>query len=193
MSTRALTGRHAAGPLLLLTMLAGALLLRLGLAGVAKARDPLAGAMFGLALLIGCAAAGWRPGRPGWRELAGGAGGALLLVALPILSHLRHAGAPLGAGFTAWAPVVVLVALAEEALLRGVLWDALLTRRGPNAALAITTVAFALLHLPLYGPGVLPLDLAVGIILGGLRQATDGWWAPGLAHTAADLAGWWLR
>jgi len=64
-STRALTGRHAAGPLLLLTMLAGALLLRLGLAGVAKAQDPLAGAMFGLALLIGGAAAGGRPGRPG--------------------------------------------------------------------------------------------------------------------------------
>jgi hypothetical protein len=45
------------------------------------------------------------------------------------------------------------------------------------------------LHVPFYGLQVLPLDLAVGVLLGGLRQLSGGV----AAHAVADLAGWWLR
>ncbi len=65
--------------------------------------------------------------------------------------------------------------------------------RGELLALPVTTAAFALLHVPLYGWAALPLDLAVGLLLGGLRMVSGGWGAPAVAHTLADLAGWWLR
>jgi membrane protease YdiL (CAAX protease family) len=53
-------------------------------------------------------------------------------------------------------------------------------------------VLFALIHLPLYGVGALPLDLAVGLLLGGLRIISGGVLAPAIAHVIADLAGGWL-
>ena len=65
--------------------------------------------------------------------------------------------------------------------------------RGPGTALVVTSVAFAVLHVPFYGPSVLPLDLAVGFLLGGLRLVSGGVAAPSGAHVLADLAGWWLR
>jgi len=47
-------------------------------------------------------------------------------------------------------------------------------------------------HVPLYGVGALPLDAAVGLLLGGLRLLTGGWVAPAAAHALADVAGGWL-
>ena len=52
---------------------------------------------------------------------------------------------------------------------------------------------FGLLHVPLYGWHVLPLDLAVGIVLGLLRSWTSTAAAPAVAHVVADLCGWFLR
>jgi membrane protease YdiL (CAAX protease family) len=86
------------------------------------------------------------------------------------------------------------VAVAEEAFLRGALWDAAAGMRGgERTALVVTTVVFAVIHLPFYGPASLPLNLAVGLLLGGVRQWTGGWAAPAVAHTLADICGWWLR
>jgi membrane protease YdiL (CAAX protease family) len=56
----------------------------------------------------------------------------------------------------------------------------------------MTSLAFALMHVPIYGWGVVPLDLAVGLALGGLRLATGTVLAPIAAHAVADLATWWL-
>jgi membrane protease YdiL (CAAX protease family) len=60
------------------------------------------------------------------------------------------------------------------------------------AAIVVTSVAFALMHVPLYGWHVVPLDLGVGIFLGGLRLASGGIAAPAVAHAVADIATWWL-
>ena len=49
-----------------------------------------------------------------------------------------------------------------------------------------------MLHVPLYGWHVVPLDLGVGLFLGGLRLLTGGAVAPAVAHTVADLATWWI-
>jgi hypothetical protein len=38
-----------------------------------------------------------------------------------------------------------------------------------------------------------PLDIAVGVWLGTLRAISGTVTAPALAHSLADLAGWWLR
>lgn len=153
--------------------------------------------LFAAALMALALAAGWRPRRdPRWRRsaLLGAAGAAVLLgawlsagAALPL-----HAAQHLGA-LVAWTPVVTAVAVAEEVALRGALFSALLDRRGrPAAALAVSSLAFALLHVPLYGWQALPLDLAAGLFLGGLRLMTGGVTAPAAAHAIADLAAGWL-
>ena len=77
--------------------------------------------------------------------------------------------------------------------MRGSLYRAVDQRAGAVAAIALTSVAFALLHVPLYGWAVVPLDLAVGVWLGVLRAVTGSAVAPAVAHSLADLAGWWLR
>ena len=97
-----------------------------------------------------------------------------------------------GAGFAPWAAVTMLVAVAEELVLRGSLFGAILRARGPGVAVGITTVIFALMHVSLYGWHVVPLDLAVGLWLAGLRLTTRGVAAPAIAHIVADLATWWL-
>ena len=182
--------------------LAGAVALRVGVAGTDGVRSPRAGLLFALLLvafalgvsLRGAGGAGRLP-----VQLALGPAGALTLCAVPLLVHLRSPGGALPAGaLPVWAVVVTAVAVAEEVLLRGALWQALVAQgetpaRGELLALPVTTAAFALLHVPLYGWAVLPLDLTVGLLLGGLRMVSGGWGAPAVAHTLADLAGWWLR
>jgi membrane protease YdiL (CAAX protease family) len=161
--------------------------------------DPLAiGAAFGLALGAVAVARGRRPTRPAPRSvvigIAVGLGLAFITVAASSVSGLA-AGVLLGrphAPFLPWAAITIVVATAEEALLRGRLFDAARRAGGLAPAMLVTTVAFALMHVPLYGWHVVPLDLAVGLALGGLRLATLGIAAPAAAHAVADLATWWL-
>jgi len=191
-------------------------LIALGLAAVVGARwttthagvPPLAvGAGFGLALLALLAVARpateqidrRRAARPsiivaGLVGLAVGLALVAVTMAAPALAGvprvpgLARPAAPL----VPWALVTILVATAEEAVLRGVLFGAVRRASGNVPALVLTTLAFALIHVPLYGWHVVPLDLAVGLALGGLRIATRGVAAPALAHAVADLATWWL-
>jgi membrane protease YdiL (CAAX protease family) len=94
--------------------------------------------------------------------------------------------------YPAWALTAVVVATAEEAFLRGVLFDAVARRRGVDVAIVATALVFALMHVPFYGWRALPLDAAVGLVLGVARVAAGTWTAPAFAHAAADLVGWWV-
>jgi membrane protease YdiL (CAAX protease family) len=179
-------------PALLLLGLAGAVALRVAINGAGAGSALAAGAVFGV-VLLGLVAAG--AGRPALPSLAGvglGVAGGMALVAVPVLIHpLRPVGLrpePL----VAWAAVTVLVATAEEALLRGALFDALSEAGGLALAVPVSTVAFALMHVPLYGWAVVPLDLGAGLLLCGLRLAGRSMAAPAIAHILADLATWWL-
>ncbi len=51
---------------------------------------------------------------------------------------------------------------------------------------------FVLMHVPLYGWHVVPLDLGVGIWFAGLRLWSGGIVAPSISHALADLVTWWL-
>ncbi|HUR14918.1 MAG TPA: CPBP family intramembrane glutamic endopeptidase [Mycobacteriales bacterium] len=116
----------------------------------------------------------------------------VVVVCLPVgLGHLL-ALRPLHAtdGFLPWALAVIVVAGAEEVFLRGTLFEAL---RTPWVAVLVSAVAFALLHVPLYGWQAVPLDLAVGVVLGGLRLEAGTAAAPAVTHIGADLVGWFLR
>jgi len=192
-----LAGRRQAlqAPLLVAGLVA-AVALRAAVAGPAHGASAAGGAVFGAALLLLATAGGWRPGRLSLRSIAVGVGGGLALLILPLAAHLGAGpfrfGPPAGA-FPLWLGLVTLVAVAEEALLRGALMTALLRTASPNLAVLVAAVAFALLHVPIYGWVAVPLDLAVGVWLGGLRLATGGAAAPAIAHTVADVATWWLR
>lgn len=121
--------------------------------------------------------------------------GGVVLVCLPVaLEHLLTFRPVHGAdGFVSWALVVVVVASAEEVFLRGTLYDALMSWASEGWAIAVGAVCFALLHVPMYGWHVVPLDLAVGLVLGGLRQQAGTPAAPAVTHVGADLVGWFLR
>lgn len=178
-------------PTLLLVGFTAAVALRVALGGAAVARSAPAGLVFAVALLVLAAAAG----RPRLRLTVGtgllGAATAGLLC-LPVLLT-RGAAEPPPDGWAAWAAVVAVVAAAEEALLRGTLYEQVAARRGAGAAVLVGAVAFALLHVPLYGWTAVPLDLVVGLLLGELRRGTGGWGPPAVAHVLADWAAWWLR
>jgi CAAX protease family protein len=157
------------------------------------------GLVFGIALLaVGMAA--W-PGprtlrRPTLAEIGLGMAGGAALIGIALSARLAGAGPgisfPPAAPFAPWAAITVVVAAAEELILRGALFAAVERAGGVIAAVAVTSLAFALMHVPLYGWHVVPLDLGVGIFLGGLRLAGGGWIGPAIAHAIADLATWWL-
>jgi membrane protease YdiL (CAAX protease family) len=176
--------------------LAGAVALRVQLAGAAGPRSELAAVWFAVAL-VAMALATHDRDRPGTFRVraigVGVAGAAVLCVPAGIRHVLTGAAVPSTHGYLAWATLVVVVAVAEEALLRGSLFAAIVSRAGVPAAIAVTSIAFGLLHAPVYGWGVVPLDIAVGVWLGTLRAVTGTVAAPAVAHSVADLAGWWLR
>ncbi len=153
-----------------------------------------AGAAFGVILLLLTLAAGWRFIRPPARSLVAGLGGGAVLLAVPILLHPETADivGMRPEPFWGWAAVTILVACAEEVAFRGSLLDVLAQAAGWEVAIALSSLAFALIHVPLYGWGVIPLDFAAGVWLAGLRLISGSVAAPAVAHVVADLATWWL-
>ena len=118
--------------------------------------------------------------------------GAAVLILLPRLSQ---PDVPSLVGmrpepYLLWVVVTSVVAVSEEWLIRGVLFDALALRSGTVVAVALTSVVFALMHVPLYGWSVVPIDLAAGVWLAGFRLTSGGTTAPAIAHVVADLATW---
>jgi membrane protease YdiL (CAAX protease family) len=189
-------------PYLGLLGLAAAVALRVRIAGAAGARSETAAIWFAVALAVVALAIQRSDGTDSaiasrGRVLRGclvGLAGAAVLCVPAALRHVALGGVVGTAdGYARWAVFVVVVAVAEEALLRGSLFRAVEERSGGVAAIAVTSVAFGLLHAPVYGWGVVPLDIAVGVWLGTLRAVTGGVAAPAVAHAVADLAGWWLR
>jgi len=177
-------------PWALLLAFAAAVAIRISVAAPSGARSIAAGLVFAGALagLAVVARVGLAVNR---RAVVVGIVAAAALT-LPVLlthglgGHLDHAG------YATWAPATVAVATAEEAFLRGALYDAVARVRGVDAAVLVGAVAFAALHVPLYGWRAVPLDLAVGLALGTLRLITGTWTTPAIAHAGADLVGWWL-
>jgi len=157
------------------------------------ARSVPAGLLFAGALLVLVLAARTRV-PVSWRALAlGGLG--IVLVCLPVGLEQLVTLRPLRgtAGFVPWVAAVAVVVTAEELFLRGALHDAVAARWSATVAVVVGAVCFALLHVPMYGWHVVPLDLAVGVVLGGLRVEAGTPFAPAVTHVGADVVGWFLR
>jgi membrane protease YdiL (CAAX protease family) len=162
--------------------------------GSATAGSAPAALLFSAVLVSAVLWAGAKPTRISVSGVAVGAGAAAVLLGLSLVGLPAVIFGPRAATSTLlwWAPVVAVVAAAEELVLRGVLFDALRSRSGEVVAVAVTAVLFAVIHLPLYGVTALPIDLCVGVFLGSLRVASGGVTAPLVAHVLADLATGWV-
>jgi membrane protease YdiL (CAAX protease family) len=79
-----------------------------------------------------------------------------------------------------------LAAVAEEAFFRRFVYG-LVAPFGPATAIAVSSVAFALVHVHTYGGWVVPIDLMAGALLGWQRWVTRTWSAPAVTHIVANL------
>ncbi|MGZ4150262.1 MAG: CPBP family intramembrane glutamic endopeptidase [Actinomycetota bacterium] len=186
---RALKARGAAGPAVFAFAALASSALVVVRIRLLPAPDPmrvtglalLYGGLLGACLLI-----------PGTRPIVGDRGRALAVVgvgaaALAAVSLLLPAPLPLP--FTRSAlPLAILAGVAEEALWRGVVYDAI-RPRGDLVAVVVTAALFAAVHVPLYGVAVLPLDLGAGLLFGWQRAASGSWGASALTHVLANVVG----
>ena len=79
-----------------------------------------------------------------------------------------------------------LAAIGEEAFFRRLVFDTL--RAGGDAIAVVgSALLFAVVHLPVYGLWVLPIDLAAGLVLSWQRWATGRWSVPAVTHVVANL------
>jgi membrane protease YdiL (CAAX protease family) len=137
------------------------------------------------------------PSPRGGRKLAGamGRGGALVaglmvgaIVLAPVVTGPLSAR-PLSA-FWMWAAIAALIATLEETSIRGALYRQWEAEAGTLTAIVVGAGVFALIHLPRYGLGAMPLDAAVGLALGGLRALTGRVMPCAIAHIVADWGAW---
>jgi membrane protease YdiL (CAAX protease family) len=79
-----------------------------------------------------------------------------------------------------------VAAIAEEAFFRRFLYG-WLSRWGMPIAVVGSAVAFAAVHIPVYGAVAFPLDLGAGLVFGWQRAAAGSWTAPAITHVVANL------
>ena len=104
-----------------------------------------------------------------------------------VLVAAAVSGPPVPLVVSAWVvPLNVAAAVAEEAFFRRLLYGTL-RRWGVIVAVLGSALAFALLHVPFYGPAVFWVDLGAGLLFGWQRWASGGWGAPAVTHAAANL------
>lgn len=132
----------------------------------------------------------------------------VVFVAAPVARNEEHPLSPaivvaVGLGAIALASVVAgprlpfahgpqvlalnsLAAVSEEAFFRRFLYGKLVPY-GPAAAVAISALLFAVVHVPAYGVAVFWVDLGAGLLLSWQRWASGGWTGPAATHVAANL------
>ena len=119
-----------------------------------------------------------RPARP-WP--------AMVVGAAAVAASVLVTGPPAPLRLVALAlPMNAFAAVSEEALFRRLLYGKL-EHFGAPAAIGVTAVAFAAIHLPLYGVVSLPLDLGAGLLFSWQRFESGSWAAPAATHVAANV------
>jgi membrane protease YdiL (CAAX protease family) len=111
---------------------------------------------------------------------------AVLLGTLPFLAFAAWARPLPARGGVLVAVTGVVAAVAEEVFFRRLVYG-WLERWGAAVAVGVAALLFALVHVPVYGWGVLPIDLAAGLVFGWQRWASGTWTAPAVAHAVANL------
>jgi membrane protease YdiL (CAAX protease family) len=97
------------------------------------------------------------------------------------------AGPPLPVPQGIWAaPLAVGAAVAEEAFFRRFLYGHLV-QRGAVVAIFGSALAFAAVHVPVYGGAAFWIDLGAGLMLSWQRWASGAWTVPAATHAFANL------
>lgn len=152
--------------------------------------DPTAGLIV-LFVALGAVGAGWPvPAAAGEsRASPGAAAGVLAFGSAAFLVGWLATG-----GFAAAHPMLTrslvlnsLAAVAEEAFFRRFLYGLLRARGTEGVAVAGSAVAFAVVHVTVWGWWVLPLDLAAGLLLSWQRAASGRWSVPAATHVLANV------
>ena len=119
---------------------------------------------------------------------------AILIAGLAaVLLATAAAGSVVPAPLGVWSlPLALLAAVAEEAVFRRAMF-AWLAPLGPIVAIAATAMAFASIHVPLYGAAAFPVDLGAGLLLSWQRWAGGTWTVPAATHAAANVLAVALR
>jgi membrane protease YdiL (CAAX protease family) len=100
---------------------------------------------------------------------------------------VRLLAQPLDAAWTTLGLVAnVTAAVAEEAFFRRFVYGRL-EPKGQTTAIVVSAALFAIVHIPLYGVAVLPLDFAAGLLLGWQRKEAGTWVSPAITHVVANL------
>jgi membrane protease YdiL (CAAX protease family) len=80
----------------------------------------------------------------------------------------------------------IIAAIAEEAFFRRFVYG-WLAARGEGFATVGAAALFALIHVPIYGFGVLPIDFAAGLLLGWQRRESGTWTSSAVTHIVANI------
>jgi len=174
--------RPEAGDTALLTAAGLAvLILRVAILG-----SPSAGVFLAVTyLLVGAVFVAVPVAADGQRLLSPATVVAIGLGGMALASFVAPARLPAAPGAEALA-LNSLAAVSEEAFFRRFLYGRLL-RYGPAAAIGISALLFAAVHVPAYGIEVFWVDLGAGLLLSWQRWASGTWAAPAATHVAANI------
>ena len=104
-----------------------------------------------------------------------------------VIAAASASGTPIPGPRSEWAiPLGVAAAVAEEAFFRRFLYGHLV-RYGAAVAVIGSALAFAAVHVPVYGLVALPVDLGAGLLFGWPRWASGSWAVPAATHAAANV------
>jgi len=109
------------------------------------------------------------------------------LIGIAAVVAVRVISPPIHVAYTSWAfGANVVAAVAEEAFFRRFVYG-WIAARSEDLAIVIAAILFALIHIPVYGVGVLPIDLAAGMLLGWQRRESGTWLSPAMTHVIANI------
>ena len=165
-------------------------------ASIARALLAPFGTTFSTAAFLACLSIGWLAAR---RLVARQAAWSILpsvltgvVVAGLLVAPMYTTGPPMRhvQGILPWGAGTALVATIEEAVVRGQIQSMWTGIAGVTRGLLVSAGVFAAMHVPAYGLSAMPVDLAAGLTLAGLRALTGRVAPCAIAHVGADLGGW---
>jgi membrane protease YdiL (CAAX protease family) len=112
---------------------------------------------------------------------------AVTAVGMAAFVFVRLTTHPLAAVMTTYGLAANVVAgIAEEAFFRRFVYGRF-GARGDGVAIVASAALFALVHVPMYGTAVLPIDLAAGLLFGWQRRESGTWTPSAATHVLANL------
>lgn len=109
------------------------------------------------------------------------------LIGVAAVTIVRLISPPLHARYTGVAFAVnIVAAVAEEAFFRRFVYG-WLAARSEALAIVVAAALFAIIHVPIWGAGVLPIDFAAGLLLGWQRREAGTWLSPAVTHVVANV------